>query len=400
MNKTIKIYILFLVLLLVAVIYIDSVRPRPINWNPTFDITQKIPFGMYVFDSESSKLLKNNKIIKISKTAYEYFEPLYNYDTLVNNYKVNGNILYVSNNFSLDKESSDELFYFVGHGNTAFISTKDFPKIFEDSLNITTNIEFSTDNTIELSIANKKSNSNNYTFEKGASGVYFDKIDTLTTTVLGYQKVNNKKDINFIKVPYRKGFFYLHTEPICFTNYHLLKNNHYQYTEAIVSYLPKGNLFWLVKAQNGVFKSNSPMRYLLSQPALKWAWYISLLGLLVFFIFNAKRKQRIVPIINPLSNTTLDFTKTIGNLYYQEGDHQNIVDKKIIYFLEKIRNEYLIDTTILDEKFIRKLHQKSGKNLEDIKKVVELINTLRQNYYQSIENDLININNAIEKITN
>ena len=53
-------------------------------------------------------------------------------------------------------------------------------------------------------------------------------------------------------------------------------------------------------------------------------------------IFNAKRRQRVVPIINPLPNTTLDFTKTIGNLYYQEGNHQNIVDKKIIYFLEKI----------------------------------------------------------------
>ena len=73
--------------------------------------------------------------------------------------------------------------------------------------------------------------------------------------------------------------------------------------------------------------------------------------------------------------------------------------KKIIYFLEKIRNEYLIDTSVLDDNFIKKLHLKSGKKVEDIEKVVRLINYQRKSYNQSIEEDLIEINNAIEKIT-
>lgn len=142
------------------------------------------------------------------------------------------------------------------------------------------------------------------------------------------------------------------------------------------------------------------MRYILSQPALKWAWYIFLIGMLIFLFFNAKRKQRVVPILKPLANTTIDFTKTIGNLYYQEGDHNNIIDKKIIYFLEKIRNEYLIDTAKLDDHFIQKLHHKSGKKLEDIQNVVSLINAYRKNNYLSIEDDLLKINNAIEKVVN
>jgi hypothetical protein len=136
----------------------------------------------------------------------------------------------------------------------------------------------------------------------------------------------------------------------------------------------------------------------MSQPALKWAWYLFLIGLLIFIIFNAKRKQRIVPILKPLPNLTLDFTKTIGNLYYQEGDHDNIIDKKIIYFLERIRNEYLIDTTKLDDEFIKKLHHKSGKEVSDITELVFLINEHRKSYHGSLEEDLIRINNAIEKI--
>ena len=91
-------------------------------------------------------------------------------------------------------------------------------------------------------------------------------------------------------------------------------------------------------------------------------------------IFNAKRRQRVIPIIKPLPNTTVDFTKTIGNLYYQEGNHQNLIDKKIIYFLERVRNEYLIDTAVLDENFIKKLHAKTGKDIKDIEHLVYLIN--------------------------
>jgi len=119
-----------------------------------------------------------------------------------------------------------------------------------------------------------------------------------------------------------------------------------------------------------------------------------------FMIFNAKRKQRVVPIIKPLANTTVDFTKTIGNLYFQEGDHQNIIDKKIIYFLEKIRNEYLIETITLDDHFEKKLHLKSGKKIEDIQNVVRLINYQKKSYHQSVEDDLITLNSAIEKILN
>jgi hypothetical protein len=204
--------------------------------------------------------------------------------------------------------------------------------------------------------------------------------------------------VNFIKVKYYNGEFLLHTQPAAFTNFHLLKANHHEYAEKVLSYIPKGNIYWQTKGQNGEEISDSPMRYIMSQPALKWAWWIFLIGMLIFMIFNAKRKQRIVPIKNPLPNTTIDFIKTIGNLYYMEGDHDNLIDKKIIYFLERIRNEYLIDTFKLDEDFIQKLQHKSGKDINDIRNTISLINRHRKNPYHSVEADLIQMNTAIEKI--
>ncbi|WP_348824122.1 DUF4350 domain-containing protein [Flavobacterium aestuarii] len=398
MNRTLKIYIFFLVLLLVAIVVIDINRPKPIDWTPTYSIKDKIPYGMYVFDKEIGSLLKNQKIERFNNTPYEYFDSDPYLDTLISGNKKKGTFINISKVSNLDDQSINTICSFVRQGNSAFISSETIPNSLLDSLNLAMDSEYKYSDSIYNWLANKKLGAQKYKIIEGVNNNYFSKIDTLNTTVLGYQNGDSAR-VNFIKVKYKIGTFYLHTQPVAFTNFHLLKANHHEYAEKVLSYIPKGEVFWSIKDQNGEVISASPMRYVLSQPALRWAWYIFLIGMIIFMIFNAKRKQRIVPIIKPLANTTVDFTKTIGNLYYQEGDHDNIIDKKIIYFLEKVRNEYLIDTHQLDEEFIKKLHSKSGKKLDDIKNLVSLINLYRKNSFSSVEADLIQINNAIEKVT-
>ncbi|MBF4471177.1 DUF4350 domain-containing protein [Flavobacterium sp. HJJ] len=399
MGKTLKIYIFLLAVLLVAIVVIDINRPKPIDWTPTYSIKDKIPYGMYVFDNEIGSLLKNQSIEKFSNTPYEYFDSDPYLDTLISSNKKKGTFVSISKISNLDDQSINTICSFVRQGNSAFISSETIPNSLLDSLNLVMDSEYKYSDSIYNWVANKKLGTQKYKIIEGVNNNYFSKIDTLNTTVLGYQNGDSAR-VNFIKVKYKNGDFYLHTQPVAFTNFHLLKGNHHEYAEKVLSYIPKGNVFWSIKDQNGEVISNSPMRYILSQPALRWAWYIFLIGMLVFIFFNAKRKQRVVPIIKPLTNTTVDFTKTIGNLYYQEGDHNNIIDKKIIYFLEKIRNEYLIDTNKLDDDFIKKLHHKSGKDLASIQNAVYLINLYRKSNYLSVESDLIHINAAIEKILN
>ncbi|MEO7977162.1 DUF4350 domain-containing protein [Flavobacterium sp.] len=399
MNKSIKIYIAILVFIFILILIASPSRQKPIDWRSTYSVNDKIPFGLYVFDKEINSILKNTKIEKVEAvTPYEFLEPKYNIDTLVLDYRIKGTFINISEINNIDDQSIKEIFYFVSHGNSAFLSMKEFPKYLIDSLKIELKNDFQYADSTAAWMANNEVSSKKY-FLKESLETYFSKIDTANTTVLGYQGNNkNTKHVNFIKVPHVNGYFYLHTQPVAFTNFNLLKKNNYQYTENVLSYISKGDVFWYTKNENNESISNSPLRYILSQPPLEWALYLSLVGLLIFIVFNAKRKQRIVPILKPLPNLTLDFTKTIGNLYYQEGDHDNIIDKKIIYFLERIRNEYLIDTTKLDDDFIKKLHHKSGKEENDIRELVFLINEHRKSYHGSLEEDLIRINNAIEKI--
>jgi hypothetical protein len=399
MNKSIKIYIGILVFVLALIIITDRNTPKQIDWTPTFSLRDKIPFGLYVLDQESKEIFKNKKIEKIETlTPYEFLDSKFVGDSVNEGYNIKGTFFNISDVNTIDEQSVEEIMYFVSHGNNAFLSMRQFPKALLDSLKIQSKTTFVPSNKTSLWMANKNVNSKKYVFASGLED-YFSKIDTLNTTVLGYQNnAKKEKHINFIKVPYKNGYFYLHTQPAVFTNYHLLKSDYYEYASSVLSYIPKGGIFWYTKTQHDDKISRSRLRYIFSQPALLSALNLSLIGILIFALFNAKRKQRIVPILKPLSNSTVDFTKTIGNLYYQEGDHRNIIDKKIIYFLEKIRTEYLIETSSLNDEFIKKLHYKTGKNETDIQELVFLINEHRNSYHGSLEEDLIRINNAIEKI--
>lgn len=400
MNKSIKIYVAILVFIFVILLIASPSQPKPIDWRPTYSVNDKIPLGLFVFDREINGLLKNQKVERVSAlTPYEFLDSQYVPDTVAGTYNIEGTFFNISEFASIDDPSMKEIFYFVAHGNTAFLSMKTFPQLLLDSLKVDFRSDFQYSDSTSIWLANKNLNGKKFHFTEGMGSYYFSKIDTASTTVLGYQANRaDQKRINFVKVPYVNGYFYLHTQPAIFSNFHLLKKDHYKYAENVLSYIPEGGVFWYTKGQNSESISDSPLRFIMSQPALKWAWYLFLTGLVIFIIFNAKRKQRIVPILKPLPNLTLDFTKTIGNLYYQEGDHDNIVDKKIIYFLERVRHDFLIDTTKLDDSFIKKLHHKSGKEEEDIRELVYLINEHRKSYHGSVEEDLIRINNAIEKV--
>ena len=394
MSRRLIIYFVLVSLVIGLLIYVDASRPKPINWTPTYATKDKIPFGLYVFDQEVQQLFKGDSIKKLDLTPYEYFDTLYDYDT--KQYRSSGTFIEISEHTDIDTESAKELIYFAEHGNTVFLSSKNLPYQLLDTLNIKTAGGFTIKNTIKMSLTGK---GQKYSYSRGAGMVYFDTIENKKAEILGYQEHGKAKNPNFIRVPFGQGQFLLHTQPAAFSNYYLLRDGNYKYTEALASYIPKGTIFWSSPFfAKRYTESDNSLRYILSQPALKWAMWLGILAFIAFVLFNAKRRQRVVPEILPLRNTTVDFARTIGNLYFLEGDHHTIIEKKIIYFLEHIRNTYLIDTYSLDEEFIEKLHLKTGKPVDDIKWTIHLIRKHRHEF-ASTEADVLEINKAIEKLS-
>lgn len=397
MSKTIKIYLFVLVLLFAGAIAIEFSKPQPINWSPTYNETHKIPYGTFIFYNELESLFPTSPVQDLDVTPYEYFIDLYDWES--DSYLTSGTYMYIDEIMSIDEVSAQELLDFASYGNDLFISSSGLPELFKDSLKLETINEYNFLGRADLSLANSQFKLDSIRIDRGLSNIHFNKLDSITTTVLGYQKFLNNEKVNFVKIKYGDGQIFLHLQPVVFTNYNLLKRNNSKYASAVMSYLGDDTIFFDSRQKNRNKLSNSPMRFILSKPALRWAWYLSLLALLVFVIFNAKRKQRIVRVIKPLENTTVAFTKTIGNLYYETKDHDNLIDKKITYFLEYIRRVYYLDTQVMDDKFAKALSLKSGRKIGLIKKLINIIAHLRAKSECS-EDDLLNLNRAIEDFHN
>lgn len=386
MSKTLKLYgALFIVLLALWVVFQVN-KTEVTNWSKNFNIREKTPFGLYIFDQEAPNLL-GNKLVTVNQNPFDYYRE--------QTKKPVHNILVVQN--KINKSSWEKILEQVEKGSDAMVISQSLPQTVSEKIEImlATYGVYSEKNGIKLT---DKKLSNSYLildkFPSESSISYINpKFEILGKTVTD----SKKEKVNFVKAKYGKGNIYIHSEPLFLTNYYLLKKGGNKYAEGVFSYLKDQETVWFVDSVQ--IKSTSPMRVILASPALRYAWWLFLAGILLFMIFNAKRKQRIVPIIEPLKNSSVDFVKSIGNLYLQEGDFHDMMAKKAQYFLYKVRLDYLLDTKNLDEDFEKKLVVKTQKSPETIKEILNLIKKAQDPYSNVIKEDLVRMNTLINEIT-
>ena len=188
--------------------------------------------------------------------------------------------------------------------------------------------------------------------------------------------------------------------PETFTNYFILREDNYTYTNNALSYLDQDEvLYWDNHYKNGKTLYTSPLYIFFQNRYLKWAYYILLIGTFLWVVFEGRRKQRAIPIIDPLPNQTLTFTKTIAGMYLDKRDHKSIATHQISHFLEFIRSNYGLDTNVISEGFINKLASKSGNTLEQTKLLINYMVALRAKQIISQE-ELLELNKRIEAFKN
>lgn len=387
MNKTFKIYAVIFIIILIVMGMFEMNKKTVLDWRKNYDTEKKTPFGLYIFDQESNNFF-HKKLEKVRASPYSYYQK--------NKKKKPHNILIIQKN--LDETSWEYIMDEVSKGSDIIWFTNETTAKLRDTLGFRfKTISYEDDYYLQLT-DKKLSNSRLFVDKlpenKGFSYIRKD-IEILGKTLKKTKDSTTSINADFIKVNFGKGHFYIHSEPLILTNYYLLKSKN-KYQESVLSYFPNRETIWFIETDTPL--SMSPMRFILSNPPLKYAWYLLLAGLLIFVFFNAKRKQRIVPINQPLKNTSLDFIKSIGNLYLQEGDFHEMMAKKAQYFLSKIRMDLLIDTQNLDEQFINKLHLKTGKNIELIEEAVELVKKGQNPSASVMKEDLIRMNQLLDQI--
>ena len=172
----------------------------------------------------------------------------------------------------------------------------------------------------------------------------------------------------------------------------MLKSPNQDYTAGLLSYLDTSQPIYMdAYYKSGKKIYTSPMYLFLNTKSLKWAYYIVLIGVLIYIIFEGKRKQRAIPLVKPLKNQTVDFTRTIANMYYENGKHKDIVSHKIQHFLEYIRNTMYLSTSEINDTFIKNLAARSNNTLEDTQNLFKYIEGVsKKTYLDKIELERLN----------
>jgi hypothetical protein len=298
-----------------------------------------------------------------------------------------------------DQREINAIVNFVGEGNQVFISSFHIGDSLLNSLKIKLGDEFKyfvESDSLSLSVYDPVIGSeSSFTYPGLAADNFVSSLDSQYATILGRDK---KGHPNFIKFEYKGGgAIFLHFAPMALTNFFLLHKNNKAYYDNVLSYLSSSleEIKWDDYFRYPKGGNFSALQYVLSNRSLKWAFWLVLLLFAIIYTFESKRRQRLIPVIGTIQNSSLDFVKTIGRLYYQQKDHGNLAAKMTAHFLDQIRTKYNLPTSLLDDAFVDRLSYKSGKSREQIGEILTWIKMF-QDSYSPRDEELLEFNQKID----
>nr|WP_203558690.1 DUF4350 domain-containing protein [Bacteroides sp. 51] len=368
-------------------IVVEYSLPKKFVWNPTFSQYDHQPFGSAVFDDVVEASLASHSFGDTVPAYSVVDETLYQ---LSQDSITNYSVLVVVERLSLSETDSEALLRMLDRGNKVMLVASGFNKALRDTLGFDCSysyFNFSSLKKYATALQGRDTiywckNSNYadeqmFMFYPHLCRADFSSSDSLFTRLS--EKIWLETDSLGQEVEYsspyaitRKvgaGEITLVSTPLIFTNYGMLDGNNSVYLFRLLNQLQ--GLPILRTEAYGVKRSRTeetPLRYLLSQRPLRWGLYLTMITLILFMIFTARRHQRPIPVIRKPANKTVEFVELIGTLYFQRKDHTDLVQKKFLYFAETLRRtiQVNVEDEEDDEKLARRMASKTGMNEREI----------------------------------
>ncbi len=362
----------FLLLIGLTAFFCGCQKTKTIDKRISLWHLDKIPYGTkYAYENLSFIFPK--AVIRTSRN----FPVLYSNESAVDTLRA---LIVISPTFAPDPQEMNSIIRFAASGNQVFISARYFNDSVLKRLHCALhNMGSHLNDSMEIKVRGAGPEEwLTYQYPGYSNDAYFESIDTGHSTILGKNSDGNS---DFIRLNYKQGgAIFLHVEPFAFSNFFLLHKNNKSYYDEALSSLPKeiGLVEWsdyFRYTQNS--KPFSAMVYVLSNRSLRWAFWVTIGLFLLVFLVESKRKQRSIAEMPPLRNASQDFVKTVGRLYFQQKNNQNLGAKMVAAFLENIRSRYNLSTSVLDEEFTHQLAFRAGRPEEQIREIVQLIHITR-----------------------
>lgn len=343
---------------LVFVFLLEWNAPSKFVWEPTFNHYDKQPFGCAVFDSLMEKSVPagyevtKKTIAQLEREGYGKKPHAFLIQTV--SFRPS----------ATDIRSLDRL---LKAGNKVFIATSD---IEPDSLYPDLQVDINGQNVfspmeVKASIANQSIPYDTLVFSRQlpyqgkeyhvysamtGNSVAVEGNVTCDTLVISWVSEEESDSTEgpwvprVVKIKRGKGELFVSCDPLLMTNYGILDT---QINGLIFRLMSQFRGLPIIRTEaygpETEYETDTPLRFWLQNEPLRWAIYLTLGGLLLFCIFYARRRQRVIPVVEEPANRSLEFVKLIGTLYHQKHINRDLLQKKYSYFGETLRRMTMID---------------------------------------------------------
>jgi len=386
-----KYYLIFACVFLGVVLF-QYLQPKPINWNKTYLGKDKIAFGSYAI----YELLENTYAEELSLNRQTLYV-LNNKNTATHQ-----SLLMIDGELELQPLDTKTLFGFVGRGNKALLCANRFGGALRDTFKLQTSDTWfrnfgNVDSMLhkpafELRFVKPPAGMpKSYVYPQGAVESTFTRFDTSRFSIVA---VNKRNEPVLLRAQIGNGELLLATCPDVFSNLFVVNHPNRSYAYSLLSLLRNHTLIWDEHYKAFNVNRGSLLQFIFNSNALYMAYGILIIGILVFMVFELKRRQRAIAVISPPENSTLAFVDVISQVYFNSQNHLHIAREKINYFYFEIRQKYGVNTHQIDHSFILRVSRLSGLGEEAVQNLFLYCERLKQTPSLS-EYDLLELNNRI-----
>ncbi len=387
MSAKSKLALLALVYLIVLIL-VSIGAPKELNWRDSFTKTDKIPFGCRVLHESLGDLFPNREVYSAVRTIYEeHIDSTAQWE----------NYIFIDRSLRLDELDSRRLLDQVDQGSHLFLSANfGYQSTLLDTLGIYARpywdydiqgVMDSVKANRQIDLSDKRSIVAPYTLEQEEGQEYRIRYSSFIQYFRYYdceydvEVLGHALDSlpNFLRVRYGRGSILIHGAPEAMTNYHILDETSRPYATKVLSYLPIGSVYWDEYYKIGKSEAaRTTMREVLTRRSPRLAWYIFLGSLLIYVLFYTKRKQRIIPIKEKFENKSLEYARTVGSMYYEEGAPSDILQKRMEYFRDFIARRFYLRDIQFSDRDAKLLSEKTGFPVDRSEKLFQILRNLKE----------------------
>ncbi len=201
-----------------------------------------------------------------------------------------------------------------------------------------------------------------------------------------------------VSFPIGEGRIFYHVNKDLFYNYSYRQTEMFDYTQRLLAHFDPEHIYLLNPLMiygSGNINHRNPLEFIMSEPALKAAYFLLILGTLLYVFFGGKRKQKIIPVMEKNENTSLEYIETVSQLFYQQDQHKKLVAHMKNIFFHKMQKKFFVAPD--DPNYVKVLAKKSKISATELQYIIHRFKEMDSNF-SFTSDELASLNQRLETV--